>query len=350
MGAKPLQSVIMNGGQGDVVMAANGLSALLQLGAPVLAPDAVCYVRSLVAPLISWMLPELEVRSITESKGARHPRYYTSANTSWSTVSRNWLGQDYYINFASPRRRGSFGFPALSLSERLQHWLCESKLYASLDWRRASPVYYGQRMWTPMAARHGLSELDLLRGLHLTHSKLGQHLRRHAAGVETPTLPPIALFPVGKAYQTMPPVFATALVADLSPDEYACYLAPGDPAIEAYRAAGLRCETAPDLESVLAVVVRSRVVATVDSFISHVAQLAAARHVAFMSHDLPQHTLHPAAPSRVVFTPQSCVPCNYLMRHDVQACAAGRSTCGVYDDPDYLERGRVLLREERATT
>ncbi|MBI5329655.1 MAG: hypothetical protein HZB71_03480 [Betaproteobacteria bacterium] len=339
-----LRSIVMTGGQGDVVMAANGLAALLRLGAPALAPEAVCYVRSLAAPLIAWMLPEVHVESISLSKHAPHPRYHTSANTSWSTVARNWFGADYYVNFASPRRRASFGFPIPGGVERMQNWLTERCLYASLDWRRASPVYYGQRMWTPLAARHGFSEIDLLRGLHQSYQDLRVRLRERAARTPLPAgAPPVAIFPVGKAYQTMPPAFVAALVEGLSAQDYACYLAPGDAIIERYRAAGLRCEVAPDLDAVLAVVAHSRVTATVDSFISHVAQLAAQRHVAFMSHDLPQHTLHPAALSQVVFTPMPCVPCNYLVRHDVQACAAGRPCCGVYEDPAYLARGRAAL-------
>ena len=44
----PIRSVLMQGGQGDVVMAAHGLQALLDLGVPELTPDAVCYTRSVV--------------------------------------------------------------------------------------------------------------------------------------------------------------------------------------------------------------------------------------------------------------------------------------------------------------
>ena len=345
MNAPPLRSVIMNGGQGDVVMAANGLAALLSLDAPVLARDAVCYTRSLVSPLIAWMLPDVEVRPISGSKAACRPRYFTSANTSWSTVLRNWLGSDYYVNFASPRRRASLGFPAPGGGERLQHWLTELKLHGSVDWQRASPVYYGQRMWTPMAARLGYSEVDLLRGLHFSYQLLRQRLRSRAQELgQIEDRPGIAVFPVGKGYQTMPPAFAAQLLKDIPQADYACYFAPADSAIEHYREAGLRCEVATGPEVALSIVASCRVVATVDSFISHVAQLVAHRHVAFMSHDLPQHTLHPAATSEVVFHALPCVPCNYLIRHEVQQCASGRPHCGVYDDPAYLARGRALLR------
>jgi len=341
-----LRSVIMNGGQGDVIMAVNGLVALQSLGVPFLTQDAVCYTRSLVAPMVGWMLPDIEVRPISEDKSSRQPRYYTSANTSWSTVLRNWFGSDYYINFASPRRRASFGYLQPKAVDRFRHWLTEYKLYGSLDWRLASPVYYGQRMWAPLAARLGFNEIDLLRGLHQSYSILRQRLRDKVATFErSADLPAVALFPVGKAYQTMPPSFAAELLAGLSKETYACYFAPGDAAIEAYRSAGLYCEVATDLEVLLDIVINSQVVATVDSFISHVAQLAANRHVAFMSHDMPQHTLHPAAPTQVVFTALTCSPCNYLMRHDVEQCAAGRAQCGVYDDSVYLARGRALLRQ-----
>jgi ADP-heptose:LPS heptosyltransferase len=99
----------------------------------------------------------------------------------------------------------------------------------------------------------------------------------------------------------------------------------------------------------LAVIAGSRVVATVDSFGSHVAQLAASRHVALMSHDLPVHTVHPAAPSEIVFEAMPCVPCHYVNRDMQVHCMAGREWCGVFASPSYLVAARRALDRALAT-
>ncbi|MCB1737330.1 MAG: hypothetical protein KDI42_04310 [Gammaproteobacteria bacterium] len=344
MSVTPLRSIIMSGGQGDAVMAANGLHALLQLAPSILAADATAYTRSIATPIIAALLPELRATSIEQSHGTAHPRYYTSAGSSGSTLLRNWFGADYYVNFAVPRRMASRGYaPADWLTrgfEKLNEW----KLFGSHDWRRVSPAYYGLRMWTPVAAALGFNAVDLFRGLYQSLPVLRARLLAHAAA-QPVTIRPlrVAIFPLGKAYQTMPPEFVAALVDGLDSTEYACYFAPDEPAMGRYQAQGLHCEITADVNAVLHAVTASEVVATVDSFVSHLAQIGARRHVAFMSHDLPEHTLHPAAASQRVFTPMPCVPCNYSLRENHNLCADGRPACGVYSDAAYLAHGRALL-------
>jgi hypothetical protein len=348
---RPLQSVLMSGGQGDAVMGACGLHALLALGLDVLAPGAVVYARSVAAPLVGAMLDGITVKSLGEGTRPPQPRYYTSAGTSWSTVRRNWLGADWHVNFAEPRRRASTGYPAPGAIARLQHWLTDAKLYGRFAWRRAGPAYYGLQMWAPLAARRGATQIDLARGFYLSYPALRQRLRAKAAQCKQPPegIPPIAIFPVGRSFQTLPPAFAAALLAGRSSSEYALCFAPGESMIDEYRAAGLRCIETPTLDAMLAVIAGSRVVATVDSFGSHVAQLAASRHVALMSHDLPVHTMHPAAPSEIVFEAMPCVPCHYVNR-DMQArCMAGREWCGVFASPSYLAAARSALDRALAT-
>lgn len=340
---KPLRSIILSGGQGDAMMGAYGLAALQACGKPFLADDATVYARSIAAPLIDALLPDVKTISIEHSAGVAHPRYYTSAETSGSAMLRNWFGQDFYVNFTAPRRQASTGFTAPrgkhALFEKLNEW----RLFGSRDWHRVTPTYYGLRMWLPAAAALGLNGVDLLRGLYRTWPVLRERLRAAAKPVPANT-PPVAIFPVGKAYQTMPPEFVAALTDGLGPDDYACYFAPGEKFMARYQAAGLRCEVTADVDTVLAVVAGAERVASVDSFVSHLAQIAARDHIAFMSHDLPEHTLHPAVRSRVMFTAMPCVPCNYNMRQHHDACAAGHPVCGVYVDADYLERGRAALR------
>jgi hypothetical protein len=342
---RPLQSVLMSGGQGDAVMGACGLHALLALRIDVLAPDAVVYARSVAAPLVATLLDGVAVRSLRGATRPPKPRYYTSAGTSWSTVRHNWFGADWHVNFAESRRRASTGYPAPAAAARLQHWLTDAKLYGRFAWRRTGPAYYGLQMWAPLAARFGATQIDLARGLYRSYPVLRERLRATALTAEPPPegIPPIAVFPVGRSFQTLSPEFAAALLAGRDDSEYALCFAPGDAMIDSYRAAGLRCIETPTLDAMLAVIAASRVVATVDSFGSHIAQLAASRHVALMSHDLPVHTVHPAAPSEIVFEAMPCVPCHYVNRDVQPLCMAGLEWCGVFASPGYLAAARGAI-------
>jgi hypothetical protein len=297
------------------------------------------------APLVGVLLEGVTVRPLGNASRPAKPRYYTSAGTSWSTVRRNWFGSDWHVNFAEPRRRASTGYPALDASTRLQHWLTDAKLYGRFAWRRAAPSYYGLQMWAPLAARLGLTQIDLARGLYLSLPVLRDRLRQSATTCAPPAdgVPPIAIFPVGRSFQTLSPEFAAALVAGREASDYALCFAPGEATIDAYRAAGLRCIETPTLDAMLAVVAGSRVVATVDSFASHIAQIAARRHVALMSHDLPVHTVHPAAPSDIVFEAMPCVPCHYVNRDVQSLCMAGLEWCGVFASPGYLAAARGAI-------
>ena len=117
----PIRSVLMNGGQGDVVMATVGLIALQAAAPHAFARPLRVYTRTLVQPLIAALLPDATVASLDEAKNATSPRYYTSAKTSWTTTARNWVGADWYVNFAerrpSPQNRSIF-WTALSLFPR----------------------------------------------------------------------------------------------------------------------------------------------------------------------------------------------------------------------------------------
>lgn len=70
---KPIRSVRIHAGQGDVLMAINGLQALLDLGAPFLAEDACVYTRTNTESLIRAILPNIRVTSLQESKHVPHP-------------------------------------------------------------------------------------------------------------------------------------------------------------------------------------------------------------------------------------------------------------------------------------
>src|SRR5574337_203297 len=173
-------SVLMQGGQGDVVMAANGLQALLELGVPVLAPDAVCYTRSFVSPLIRIMLPQVRVSVLSESKHCAHPRYATSSKTSWTTVYRNYFTRDYYVNFAERRRLASYGYESPTRMRRLQQWLTDRRLASGPRPLRETPAYYGLKMWAPLAEAWSVSEIELLRGLYLSHHTISDRLVSYA--------------------------------------------------------------------------------------------------------------------------------------------------------------------------
>ena len=141
----PIRSILLSGGQGDVVMATLGLLAVRDLVPQAIAPAARVYTRSVAAPTAQALLPDLDVRSMNAiGKGQDRPprpRYYASAETSWSTVIRNGLYPDYYVHFAAHRRRASFGQPKPRAAQRLQTWLNHLKFGPVTDWRREIPVY-----------------------------------------------------------------------------------------------------------------------------------------------------------------------------------------------------------------
>ncbi len=345
----PLRSVRLHAGQGDVLMAVHGLEALRVLGVPCLAGAARLYTRRDTASLVQWLLPDLEVRLLCDSHHAAHPRYVIVERTSFSTVLRNWLYPDYYINFPERRLARSFGYPRPGLKQR---WLMRLT-----DWRygtpsnrdHETPCYYAVKMWAPLAGRWGLSELDLVRGLYRAFPRLRARLLEPVtSGSLRRDVPSasVAFFPSGRGFQFIPPGFLRRLIETVgfSPQDYLCYFGRRDETIEEYRRLGLACATCPDVESALCVVVQATITVTSDSFASHLAQLAAREHVALMSHDLPLHTVHPAAASHIVFEPQDCCPCYYTIRDTASACRAGRLECGVYASERYFQAAVQALR------
>ncbi len=339
-----LRSVRMHGGQGDVIMAINGLQALTELGVDFLGKDAVVYTRSIAAPVARILLPDVAVKSLEASKHASHPRYAIVPRTSWSTVLRNWLYSDWYVNFPERRLLASYGYPQPGTARRLQLWLTDLKLGPGTRWRRETPAYYGLRMWAPLAEAFGLTDTNLVRGLYMSHRTLSERLR--AQTKTRPDTPAVAFFPSGKAFQYLPAAFIKDLLArgGVGANDYACWFAPGDRWQPEYERAGLHCRASATDAELLAVLVSARATLTCDSYVSHLAQLVARRHIALMSHDLPQHTVHPAAPSTIVYEPQDCCPCWYALRETHKTCLAGRDACGVFAMPRYREAAAAALR------
>lgn len=344
-----LCSVRMQGGQGDVIMAVNGFQAMVELGADFYDPQLVVYTRSVAKTVVGIMIPEVTIETLENSRHARHPRYAVVPRTSWTTVARNWFYPDYYINFPERRLRASYDYPRPGLMRRAQLFLTDLKLAGGTNWRRETPAYYGLRIWAPLAERHGLTEIDLMRGLYLAHrtvsARLRTYVQRLSLAAET-GVPDVAFFPSGGAFQYIPARFIRQLLdlAGVGEERYACYFAPSDPTAEKYAAAGLRCRVSDTTDALLSIIARARVTLTADSFPSHVAQLLAPRHIALMSHDLPQHTVHPAAPSTIVYEPQPCCPCWYAIRKENRFCPAGFEACGVYAMQSYLEKAATAVK------
>jgi hypothetical protein len=330
-------------------MAVHGLEALRALGVPCFERSACVYTRSDTAALVQRLLPDLAVRPLSESHHSPRPRHVIVEHTSLTTVLRNWLYPDYYVNFPQRRLARSFGYPPPGPGQR---WLMRLT-----DWRygtpsnrdRETPCYYAIKMWAPLAGRWGLSDIDLVRGLYRAYAVLRARLLEPlAAGVLRAPVPlaAVAFFPSGRGFQFVPPAFLRRLVdaCGLHPEEYLCYFGPHDPHIEDYRRLGLACASCPDADSALLAIARAAVAVTCDSFGSHLAQLAAREHIALMSHDLPPHKIHPAAPSRVVFEPLDCCPCYYTIRDRDASCRAGHPACEVYASERYFAAAVQTLR------
>jgi hypothetical protein len=336
--AHPIKTVRIHAGQGDVLMAVTGLQALLELGAEFLAQDACIYTRTDTASLVKTLLPEFKVDALPNSRSAPHPRYVIVQHLSWTTVLRNWLTRDFYVNFPERRLLASYGYPRPGLARRAQLFFTDLKFRAALDWQREAPTYYAIKMWAPLARALGLNEIDLARGLYQAHQTLRARLLTYTVAQASKTVPAVAFFPSGRGFQYVPAAFIRELVARARIADYACYFGPKDPTIADYRAAGLECRTTANVNELLHVVASAAITATSDSFVSHVAQLLARNHVALMSHDIPMHTINPAAPSRVVFSPLPCSPCYYTIREPGGRCAAGLEACGVFALAEYLDK------------
>jgi hypothetical protein len=341
--------VRIHAGQGDVLMTVHGLQALRELGAEVLHPEAVVYTRTDTASLVATLLPGVRVESLQASAHAEHPRYVVVQHTSWSTVVRNLFYPDFYVNFPERRLVTSFGYPPPSAVHRLRMWLTDITLGTPTNRARETPDYYALKIWAPLGARWGISNTDLMRGLYTGYRTLRERLEQQAARLEnsgTPlAVPEVAIFPAGRGFQYVPPDFVGRLVqeAGLTAARYACWFGPKDPTIADYERAGLRCLVSDSPETALRVVQRAAATLTSDSFVSHLAQLAARKHIALMSHDLPTHTMHPAAASDVIFEPQDCCPCFYTIRDPGTVCRAGHTQCGVFGMDRYLRRAVAAL-------
>ena len=341
---RALRSIRLHGGLGDVIMALHGLQALRELGLRVLTDDAIVYTRSIVAPVARWLLPDIMVKSLEDSKHAAHPRYVIVPRTSWSTVLRNWLYTDWYVNFPERRLRASYGYPGPGALRRLQLWLTDLKLGPGTRWRRETPSYNALKMWAPLAEAFGLTDTDLMRGLYRSHRTLGERLRAQAR--TRADIPAVAFFASGKSFQYLPAAFIKDLLlrTGVGAGDYACWFAPGDRWQPDYERAGLHCRTSTTDDELLAVLISSKVTLTCDSYVSHLAQLVARRHIALMSQDLPQHVVHPAAASVVVYEPQDCCPCWYALRETNPTCLAGHVACGVFTMPRYRDAAATALR------
>ncbi len=345
-----LRTIRIHAGQGDVLMAVHGLQALIELQAQFLAPDARVYTRTDTEALVRTLLPGIKTASLTQSGGAAHPRYVIVQHLSWTTVLRNWFTPDYYINFPEKRLLGSYGYPRPGLGRRMQLFLTDLKFGAGLDWRRETPAYYALRMWAPLARQLGLSEIDLARGLFMAYHTLRTRLQAHVASLPaSANIPAVAFFPSGRGFQYLPPVFIRELGerAHIANGDLACYFGPKDPTMEQYRALGLDCRVTTTMDELLQVVATAGITATSDSFVSHVAQLIARQHVALMSHDIPPHTMHPAAASHIVYEPQPCSPCFYTIRDPGSRCRAGREACGVFSMSPYMNTAVAAFERAR---
>lgn len=345
---RPLRSIRIHAGFGDVLMAVAGLQALRELEADFLSPDVCVFTRTSSESLVQALLPGSDVRTLPNSAHAPHPRYVIVQHTSWTTLLRNWLSRDYYVNFPEERLLASYNYPRPAISRRTTNFLSRVGFGASVDWQRVTPSYYGIRMWAPLARKLGLTETDLVRGLYMAHHTLRARLMGHISALPSLThaAPLVALFPSGGGFQYFPPAFTRDLItgAGLTNGDYACYFGPKDSTISSYQALGIECRITSTIDEMLQVVAKAAITVTADSFVSHVAQHIARQHVGLMSHDLPQHTVHPAATSRLVYRPQRCCPCYYFLRKENPRCTAGHEACGVFTMPEYLDESVRVLR------
>lgn len=340
------RTFITSNGLGDVLMAIYGLHALCVASNARLSKRHALYVKAALKELGEALLEEVSVRASSE-RPKWVPVYQIFSNTSWTKTLKNLLSWNIYNNFTD-RRAWVFGQKKYSLSKRLCVGLNSILLDGRLSWRRETPVYYGLKMWAPYARSLGLCEVELLNALHRSMPVLRERMRSFAASKNgTVFEEKIAFFPCGRSFQYAPPEFIKRVVAELGCEEndYCCFFSPGDEAeMKRYEQQGLKCRYSASIEEVLSIVVTAQVTVTVDSFVGHLAQVAANHHVLLLSRELPEEVVHPAAVSHRVFEAMTCAPCHYEIREKVGACPADRKYCGVFDSTSYREQAVRSIR------
>ena len=334
---RSIRSVVITGGQGDVMMSVNGMIASMKINPSIFSHNVVVYTRSVVLPVVDSLLKNIKVRDISESRHVPRPRYYTSSSTSWTTLFRNWVYPDYYVDFDERVNLQVYGGPKSSLSKRIYLRLTALRFGLSINLKQEDPIYYGIKMWLPIALSYGISEVQLYRSLvknfHLSSYSSPENQNDYKEVWNNL----IAIFPGAGSYQYIPASFIIKIMtsAGVGREKYCCFFEKGDPLIADYEESGMKVYITKTVLDAVAIVQRASVVLTPDSFLSHLAQIYSSKHMALMTHNFPVNTVHPAAHSYVCYHQIDCSPCYYENRSVATTCPKGRRYCEVYDSPEY---------------
>ncbi|MET7013220.1 glycosyltransferase family 9 protein [Uliginosibacterium flavum] len=336
----PIKTFVTSGGLGDVIMAVFGLHAFILASPESLKKSSSLYVKGILHPIASALLREISIKPAA-GRPKRGATYNTFSNSSWLKTIKMLLTRSRWNNFPD-RRNWFYGHPGFTFSGRILRMANDWILDRRLSWRREPPIYYGLKMWGPLAPAAGITDTDILSAMHRSFPILRQRAAEyiHAIPAEINSAK-LAIFPLGKSFQYAPPAFIKKLVDSLDSAniDYACYFAHGDEKdMKSYEDIGLRCICVNSIDASLSIMAQAKVTVTVDSFAGHLAQIAAQNHVILISHDLPEHVVHPATPSLKIFEAMPCSPCLYRERAKDKVCAAGRTFCGAFSSDTYLNK------------
>ena len=332
-------------GLGDNIMIWTGLYTLLVNNVSLCAPGCVMHVQPMLADLASRLFSRFGLvvqhgRPTKQISPVYSPLPPTNRREWWGA----YVGRDWRMNWVEALdlqrtfpREGS----DLSFAARMRLLMTEKLLYGRNSWTEAVPGYVGYRVWLPLALKHGVYPVvfmsQLKRSLVDMRIAMAKYIdeitpeetRAHYSGNTA--------FPVGKSFQTIPPLVYKRVNESLGGEFFTCYVQKDSPWWADYELNSVSPQHINDLKDTLRYLKYSKNLLTTDSFSSHVAQLLRDDFVLVLSRDLREGVVHPGSNPIVVANHPSCAPCNYQERQNFDRCVAGYSYCLAFSDSGFVD-------------
>lgn len=342
-------------GLGDNLMIWAGLYTLLENGVPLCAPGCVIHVQPILAELCSRFFAPFGLvvqrgRPPEEISPFYSPMPPKTFRQWWDT----YTGRDWRMNWVEstdlqksfPRHGADRSFKAhirLRLSERF--------LYRRHSWAEAMPSYIGYRVWLPLAKKHGIYPSAFLsqmkRSLRSMRQVFSQYVDEITPLENRGRYRGNSAFPVGKSFQTIPPLVFSEINRAMGDDPFTCYVQEDSAWHADYMKNGVKTESLKDIRDTFRLIRYGQKILTTDSFTSHVAQLLRDDFVLVLSRDMQESIMHPGSHPQTVANHPPCAPCNYQERAQYDTCVAGYRYCIAFESEKFVDEIGASLGMEK---
>jgi hypothetical protein len=348
-------------GLGDNLMLWTGLYTLLEDGANICEPGCTLHVPNELARLASHVFAKFGLQIMAGPNPApASPVYSPLPPVTLPQMYRAYFGIDWRMNWVEALDLQK-SIPRLGTKQtfkgRLRLLLSEKILYKRRGWRDAEPHYIGYGVWLPVARKFGYLPLQFLAQLKRSLVSLRKEMAAFVDSIEDPSgseiakvfdaASDVAIFPCGKAFQSMPPKFCRQLIDANLGRVPKFFIQKDDPWLSQYVETGVAPSNLESIDAMLKVIKSAKVLVTTDSFSSHLAQLLRDDFILVLTRDFRENILHPAANPRIVANHPRCAPCNYHARSDLSVCLAGYTRCLAFESVAFT---RELIEAVRATS